>query len=68
MFAGEVPIIGKADPMKAVTAPGKVVEVQPGKKESLDEALANIMASGSGYPQNITDSLVKKTSKGKKKA
>lgn len=72
MFAGEVPIIGKADPLKAVTASGKVVQVEPVTAEKqeadLKDALASIKASGFNYPDSVLDNMSVKTGKGKRKA
>lgn len=71
MFAGEVAIIGKADPMKAVTAPGKAQQGQSSTdSETLNDTLAKLMASGNNYDELLgsADTSVKKTSKGKKKA
>ncbi|KAI9746130.1 MAG: hypothetical protein M1818_000811 [Claussenomyces sp. TS43310] len=62
MFAGEVPLIGKADPMKAVTASGKVVPSTPIGSDNLKAAIDSIMAGTS------TGSDAKKGGKSRKKA
>lgn len=72
MFAGEVPLIGKADPLKAVTASGKVIQTEPGnasgQETKLKDALASIKASGFAYPDSVLDNMSEKTGKGKRKA
>ena len=68
MFAGEVPVIGKADPTKAVAVDGKLVQTTAA---SQGPALDGITASrGTGVSVNEIDSSAtpRKSGKSRKKA
>jgi hypothetical protein len=68
MFASEVPAIGKADPMKVISASRKTVQTTPGNTASLQAALDNIMASGASISDLEGAVTPRKGGKGKKKA
>jgi hypothetical protein len=72
MFAAEVPVIGKVDPTKAVTAGGRVVQTTPGSgNEGLQQTLDAIKA-GYGTSTSIAESegaaTPRKAGKSRKKA
>ncbi len=69
MFAGEVPVIGKADPTKAVAASGKVVQTAPGP--GLQQKLDGIMAgqtTGATVGESDNSATHRKGTKSRKKA
>lgn len=62
MFAGEVPTIGKVDPLKVITAPGKAVQSTPiGSGADLQAAVDSIMTGAS------SGTSIKKGGKNRKK-
>ena len=69
MFAGEVPVIGKADPTKVVTVDGK--PAQTAASQGLQPTLDGITAGrGTGVSVNEIDSSAtpRKSGKSRKKA
>ncbi len=70
MFAGEVPMIGQADPTKAVGLDGKLVQTT-GARQVLPSTVDEV-TTGHGTGSNIGDSTAsigsKKGSKSRKKA
>ena len=67
MFAAEVPIIGKADPTKAVKVEGKIVQTTPDVK-GMQQALDSIRATGASLDENKTSATPRKGTKNRRKA
>jgi signal peptidase complex subunit 2 len=70
MFAGEVPVIGKADPMKAVAIGGKVVQTTPGSQgvqQSMDGIITG-RGTGASVGEVGSAATPRKSAKSRKKA
>lgn len=70
MFAGEVPVIGKADPTKVVAVGGETVQTTPGSQGLQRSTDGNITGRGTGASVREIDSTAtpRKSGKSRKKA
>jgi signal peptidase complex subunit 2 len=70
MFAGEVPVISKADPTKAIAIGGKVVQTTPGSQgvQQAMDGRAGGRGTGASVSEVDSGATPRKSGKSRKKA